>query len=278
MTAFYSRSLTFSFSGIAYRHAYAAKTPDPEHRARSSSRSGGGHDRHLHLPDIVCLQEVFEKDCARLAAVGDYQVKYAISTLMPEGSKGHTSPRSWGVAVLTPVPVHRQTLSYYADDPRIRIFKERNDPHRLVVMTEIEHEGRFYRIGTTHLHLVHERRSHRRPARRFRPAQTSAAAIPALCSVRRLQRAARQGNIRESSPTNWASLDHLPADVTSTLDPKLHRAGTLELAVDTIFSTPEYRVTGVQVFEGLSDHKGILARIERRRISRPLVSAFHLIS
>jgi endonuclease/exonuclease/phosphatase family metal-dependent hydrolase len=229
------------------------------------------HDRHLdrvadaiaaHLPDIVCLQEVFEKDCAKLAAVGDYQVKYAISTLMPEGSKGHTSPRSWGVAVLTRVPVHRQTLAYYADDPRIRISKEPNDPRRLVLMTEIEREGRFYRIGTTH--FTWSMNGEATDDQRADFARLRQVLLPyphyVLCGDFNSPRG-REMFARFTGELGL--LDHLPADVTSTLDPTLHYAGPLELAVDTIFSTPEYRVTEVQVLEGLSDHKGILARIER---------------
>ena len=229
------------------------------------------HDRHLdrvaaaiatHSPDIVCLQEVFEKDCARLADVGDYQVKYAISALMPEGSKGNTSPRSWGVAVLTRVPVHRQTLAYYSEDPRIRIFKESNDPRRLVLMTEIEREGRFYRIGTTH--FTWSMGGAATDDQRADFARLKQVLLPyphyALCGDFNSPR----GREMFARFTDELGLvDHLPADVKSTLDPKFHRVPTLGLAVDTIFSTPEYRVTDVQVLEGLSDHKGILAQVER---------------
>ena len=51
-----------------------------------------------------------------------------------------------------------------------------------------------------------------------------------------------------------ALVDHLPADVTTTLDARFHYAGALDLVVDTILET--------QILEGISDHKGILARIE----------------
>ncbi|WP_116807192.1 endonuclease/exonuclease/phosphatase family protein [Steroidobacter cummioxidans] len=230
------------------------------------------HDRHLdrvaqtigtHLPDVVCLQEVFEKDCAKLAAVGSYQVKYAISTLMPEGEAGNTSPRSWGVAVLTRVPVLNQTVIYYADDPRIRIFNEPNDPRRMLVMTELQHDGRLYRFGTTH----------------FTWSMAGATTDEQLADFARLKQALRSysdyllcgdfnaprgGELFSKFTDELGLVDHLPADVTTTIDPKFHYAGALELAVDTIFSTPEYAVTEVQVLEGISDHKGILAQVARR--------------
>lgn len=228
-------------------------------------------DRHLdrvaqtiatHLPDIVCLQEVFEKDCAKLAAVGGYQVKYAISTLMPEGKAGNTSPRSWGVAVLTRVQLINQTVAYYSDDPRIRIFNAPNDPRRMVVMTELQHEGRFYRSGTTH----------------FTWSMAGATTEEQLADFARLKRvllpysdyvlcgdfnAPRGGELFARFTDELGLIDHLPPNVTTTIDPQFHYAGALELAVDTIFSTPEYSVTDVQVLEGISDHKGILARVAR---------------
>ncbi|WP_129642125.1 endonuclease/exonuclease/phosphatase family protein [Peristeroidobacter agariperforans] len=232
------------------------------------------HDRHLdrvaqtiatHLPDVVCLQEVFEKDCAKLAAVGGYQVKYALSTLMPEGEKGNTSPRSWGVAVLTRVPVHNQTVAYYADDPRIRIFKESNDPRRLVVMTELQHEGRNFKIGTTH--FTWSKNGATTDEQREDFARLKRVLLPypdyVLCGD---FNAPRGGEMFSKFTGELGLIDHLPPHVTTTLDSQFHYAGALELAVDNIFSTPEYRVTQVQVLEGISDHKGILAVVERRTL------------
>ena len=58
--------------------------------------------------------------------------------------------------------------------------------------------------------------------------------------------------------------DNLPPEIDSTLDPVLHRVPGLHLAVDTIFSTPEYVVKKVRTIAGVSDHKAIVGEIERR--------------
>lgn len=231
------------------------------------------HDRHLdqvaqtiatHLPDIVCLQEVFEKDCLKLAAVGGYQVKYAISTLMPEGEAGNTTPRSWGVAVLTRVPVLNQSVAYYADDPRIRIYQEPNDQRRMVVMTELWHEGQNYKIGVTHFtwSMVGETTDEQRAD--FVRLKQVLVPYPdyVLCGD---FNAPRGGEMFALFIDQLGLVDHLPPQVTTTIDPKFHYAGALQLAVDTIFSTPEYRVMDVQVLEGISDHKGILGLVERHK-------------
>jgi len=238
------------------------------------------HDRHLervaqtiatHSPDIVCLQEVFEKDCATLAAAGSYQFKYAISTLMPDRTGvqstprgfGGGSPRSWGLAVLTRLPVQHQTVAYYADDPRIRIFGSPNDPRRLLIMTELHHEGRTYKIGTTH--FTWSMAGATTDEQRADFARLKQVLLPypdyVLCGD---FNAPRGGEMFSLFTNELGLIDHLPADVTTTIDPQFHYAGALELAVDTIFATPEYRLTDVQVLEGISDHKGILAMVERR--------------
>src|SRR6187431_1660059 len=95
-------------------------------------------DRHLdrvrstietQLPDIVCLQEVLEADCAKLAAAGGYQVKYAVMTRMQSGTPlKPVQGLTWGTAMLTRVPVQSQSTVYYADDPTIRVFQQPNDP------------------------------------------------------------------------------------------------------------------------------------------------------
>lgn len=59
-------------------------------------------------------------------------------------------------------------------------------------------------------------------------------------------------------------IHHLPLSIATTIDPRFHDAGALELVVDTIFSTPEYQVLDVEVLEGISDHKAIFATVERR--------------
>jgi endonuclease/exonuclease/phosphatase family metal-dependent hydrolase len=225
-------------------------------------------DRHLerveaviaeHLPDIVCLQEVLEPDCARLAAAGSYDMKFSISAHRPSWRGGQPD---WGVAVMCRVPVRAQSQHYYSEDSRIRLLREPNDARRVVVMTELEHQGRPYRIATTHFtwspdgHIIETQQAD------FARLHAVLSAYPdyVLCGD---FNAPRGREMFGKFVDELGLIDHLPASVTSTLDPLFHRVGTLELAVDTIFATPEYRVTETRVLDGISDHKGILARIER---------------
>jgi endonuclease/exonuclease/phosphatase family metal-dependent hydrolase len=225
-------------------------------------------DRHLdrveatiaeHLPDVVCLQEVLESDCARLASAGRYDVKFSLSAHLPKWSGGH---RNWGVAVLSRVPVRDQREYYYSENARIRVVSEPNDVRRVVVMTEFDHLGQPYRIATTHFTWSPDGHIIELQTADFGRLSRVLSAYPdyALCGD---FNAPRGREMFDKFIDELGLIDHLPASVTSTLDPKFHRAKGLELAVDTIFSTPQYRVTETRVLEGISDHKGILARIER---------------
>lgn len=225
------------------------------------------HDRHLervraviaeHAPDILCLQEVFESDCAELAAVGDYHAEFALSSYMPRS----TQPMDWGIAVLSRSPLESFKVTCYSEDPRVRIFAAPNDPRRLVVTAEIEHLGANYRIATTHFTWSEEGRISDEQVADFHRLQRVLADYSdyVLCGD---FNAPRGREMFAQFTDRLGLIDHLPPDISSTIDGNFHRAGDLNLAVDTIFATPHYRVSQVQVIDGVSDHKALVARINR---------------
>lgn len=213
-----------------------------------------------HRPDIVCLQEVMESDCAYLASSGEYSVKYAVSGRVV---KMRGTLDNWGVAVLSRVPVLHQTVSYYADDPRIRVLQEPNDPRRVLVVTELEHGGRPYRIITTHFTWTADGEINDQQKADFPRMKALLSRYPDYVFCGDFN-APRGREMFGRFVDELDLVDHLPTSVRSTLDPELHRAGELDLVVDTVFSTHEYRALDIRVFEGISDHKGILALVERR--------------
>jgi endonuclease/exonuclease/phosphatase family metal-dependent hydrolase len=84
------------------------------------------NDRHLdrvcaefreHLPDVVCLQEALESDCARLASPGGHKCLISNIGRLP-GPSGEE--RNCGAAVLSRPPVRFQPSS---TTPTIRAFE-----------------------------------------------------------------------------------------------------------------------------------------------------------
>ena len=55
------------------------------------------------------------------------------------------------------------------------------------------------------------------------------------------------------------SRDNVPSHYVTSIDPKLHRAGPLQLMVDGLFSTDGYRLSEVVLHNGVSDHCTITA-------------------
>lgn len=55
--------------------------------------------------------------------------------------------------------------------------------------------------------------------------------------------------------------DNIPPHITTTIDKNLHRAGDLNIVVDGVFTTPAYHVTSIELFDGLSDHWGVVAEV-----------------
>lgn len=56
--------------------------------------------------------------------------------------------------------------------------------------------------------------------------------------------------------------DNVPNEITTTIDGNIHRAGNLQLVVDGLFTSSNYKVCDVQVISGVSDHCAIVAGIE----------------
>jgi endonuclease/exonuclease/phosphatase family metal-dependent hydrolase len=56
--------------------------------------------------------------------------------------------------------------------------------------------------------------------------------------------------------------DNIPAELETTIDPNLHRAGALQYVVDGLFTTPNYQASDVRIHKDISDHFGISATIQ----------------
>jgi endonuclease/exonuclease/phosphatase (EEP) superfamily protein YafD len=57
--------------------------------------------------------------------------------------------------------------------------------------------------------------------------------------------------------------DAIPQEYLTSIDGSLHRRGPLPYMVDGLFHTPDISITHVRLVDGLSDHMGIVASIEK---------------
>lgn len=210
-------------------------------------------------PDVVCLQELSADDipalCAATRLAHAHYVPMAVHPL---------DGKTFGVGILARRPFASTGLLPYAGVGDGTLAFDRTTPESRLdscryaaALADIEIGGLRLSLATTHFPWT--------PDGGSRPFQVTAAArLVAGLGDRPLVltgdfNAPRGGEIFATLARRWT--DCIPPQVTTSLDPLLHRAGPLELMVDGLFLSPHYRARDVTLSQGVSDHQAISATI-----------------
>lgn len=233
-----------------------------------------GH-KHLHQrvlpflieqqPDVVCLQEVFAVDVPELMATlkmdGQFQVMADVTEVNVH--QAHALGE-WGVVQLSRFPITALNHHYYFRLPcDLPIFYKNNDPNgmnRVFAWMTVTVDGQSYTIGTTHFTWSVNGASTPEQLRDLDALLKIIDDIPDIVFCGDFN-APRGLETFQRIAARYT--DHIPPEITTSIDGQLHKAGNLELMVDGLFSTPQYQISNVQVVSGLSDHKGVVAEIKR---------------
>ncbi len=228
----------------------------------------------LHQPDVVCLQELTQTDILRVQeAAGLKHGHYAPMSIHP------LDQQPFGVGIFSRHAFTAQDVIPYGGTGKGELVLDRASAESrltscrfVVVRVKTQIEGQDFTFATTHFPWT--------PDGLERDFQTEA--LKQLISgLGRSEviltgdfNAPRGGPIFAQLARHWQ--DNIPAGITTSLDPVLHRAGPLDLMVDGLFTTKHYRAHEVRLLGGLSDHKAVVARILRaspkRRPPRALAS------
>lgn len=230
-------------------------------------------DKHIHrfLPvlkqhkaDVICFQELFEIDCSWIAAeLGMTQFKYVPTVKIEHENKYGIAPKgNWGIALMTKLPVSAWNIDYYSDFNELKTFNEPNDNVRSVLFANLGDGEKEYRIATTHFTWSPGGKTTDLQRQDFARLKTILSQYQDLviCGDFNAPRGQEMFSLFEELFT-----DNVPKEITTTIDPTLHYAGhkNLQFVVDTIFSTPQYRVSNVQIVSGVSDHMGVMGMVEK---------------
>jgi endonuclease/exonuclease/phosphatase family metal-dependent hydrolase len=216
-------------------------------------------------PDVVCLQEVFEKDIPRFEEELGMRGFYATMFLWPR-VMGDMEGVSMGVAILTKLPVIGTLSQYYKSDPlHLGIFtgNDNETEARVLLSTAVDVSGVRYTLGTTHFtwtpHGSVDDRQRRDLKSLFGKTDEFKDGIVFAGDFN----APRGRETFDEIAKRFK--DNIPTDYVTSLDPKLHRApeDVKYLMVDGLFSTPEYDVSDVALHFGVSDHAAIVAKIAK---------------
>lgn len=211
-----------------------------------------------YKPDVICLQEIFEDSFHELTKQLGYH-----STFAPR-AEYYYHPAKEGMAILSRYPIISHDLEPYdqfTEIPERFIGLLTTRPKNSLQTATLDLNGKPIVIANTHFtwsfggEVTEEQRVN------FQHFLSLLEQYPefVLCGDFNTPR----GNIIfDTLATKYT--DNIPAEITTTIDPELHRAGPLQLVVDGLFTTPAYNVTDVTILTGLSDHCGIGAIIQHR--------------
>ncbi len=211
-------------------------------------------------PDVVCLQELVLRDIEAIqAGIGLAHVHFVQMALHP------LDGQAFGVGILTREPIEAADAIVYAGRGNgTQMFDRTTEESKVATCRYVVARARLggaaqgVTVATTHFPWT--------PDGEPRPFQVDAAKelirlLDGSVVLTGDFNAPRGGPVFAALAEVWR--DCIPPDIATSLDPELHRAGPLQLMVDGLFVTPDYRAEGVCLHTGLSDHQGITAEIVR---------------
>lgn len=222
-------------------------------------------DKHLDviLPylidqkfEVICLQEVFEKDLPQLAEAANAQAFYTPLSIL--------DGKVWGIAILVRIDLKIDAVQehYYkgnaAQIPTFT-FDTPNDVNRALLSVKVTKPGvtgrnQEFNVSTTHFTWAGKGGTNPEQAQDFPNLVHALNRVgeTVLCGD---FNAPRGLEIFDTLATKYT--DNIPNNVKTTIDQNLHRAKGLQLVVDGMFSSAKYLVKDVKVVDGISDHCGV---------------------
>jgi endonuclease/exonuclease/phosphatase family metal-dependent hydrolase len=213
------------------------------------------------LPEVVCLQELFEQDVQHISSAlgGAPHVFVPMSRRDPNVIVG--------IGIFSWLPIKRKVDLHYRGSldllPRFdstNALTKSKTQNQLLLVCEFEKEGALFHVGTTHFTWTPNGRADdiQRHDLKILLDQIDTLDELVLCGDFNFPRGGELFTIISNRLK-----DNIPTHYITSIDPKLHRAGALQLMVDGLFSSGGYVVTDVELHSGVSDHCAITAEISR---------------
>jgi len=222
--------------------------------------------------DVVCLQEVDEKDMPLITKTIEAQ-SYAFSPMLRAAQE--VERPVVGIGVFSHLPALRIDEYYYAGS-RQELPEQTHDMqptdvecpgNEAVSVLDVQIDGNIYRIASTHFAWSPQGKATDRQRTDMQALLRVVSTLGefVLCGD---FNAPRGGEIWNELANRYQ--DNIPPEYKTSIDVNLHRAGKdrpQELAdkmVDGLFTTPHYKASGVRLVSGVSDHMAVVATISRK--------------
>ena len=212
-------------------------------------------------PDIVCLQEVLERDLPYFEQLLGMKGKHIpMATLESPSFENAIRGLPFGIAMFSRFPTVYK-VDYYSGNPNsLPACIEGDEGNKLLLRGAFSVFGKAFTIGVTHFTWTPDGEADEAQRRDLSELFSILKQSPDIVFCGDFN-APRGREIWQEIAKQYT--DNLPLHYTSSIDPILHRAKGLQVMVDGLFSTPAYTVSDVRLVEGISDHTAVVVLIER---------------
>lgn len=214
-------------------------------------------------PDVICLQEVFKRDFEWFKTELGMQGSYAIMVNKPDNRSTGGKPISFGIGTLSTHELKNIKQQYYFGSPDSidTIPKEDGSKEYRVFLSSVITRGKTdFIIGNTHFTWTPDGQADNFQREHIVKMLQILDSFPEIIFCGDFN-APRGKEIFQKIAERYR--DHIPKKYTTSIDKDLHRKGDLQLMVDGLFSSKEYKTKNVHFIAGISDHQVLSVEIVR---------------
>jgi endonuclease/exonuclease/phosphatase family metal-dependent hydrolase len=210
--------------------------------------------------DFICLQEVMQYEVSELAETQNYFSFFSPTTRHQPGDD------KWeGIAVLSRYPLLVANVHQYAGPEMPGLYDKsttetlQKTRRYLLQVCEVESDQKRYRFANTHFTWSRDGQADDYQRQDVKKMLEFLQGYKSFVLSGDFN-APRGREIFSTIAEQYK--DNIPAHYQTSLDEHLHRCGYLPYMVDGLFSTPEYKVSNVELVFGVSDHAAVKAEID----------------
>jgi endonuclease/exonuclease/phosphatase family metal-dependent hydrolase len=168
-----------------------------------------------------------------------------------------------GVGIFSRYPVTNFNISLYAGYTKyvpVYISKDARTYNHVLLSCDVHKDNEIYTVATTHFTWTPDGQPDVLQRKNIVSLLRALKKLPDVVFCGDFN-APRGREIFDKLAKKYK--DNIPEEITTTIDPFLHRAPHLGYVVDGLFSTPKYSIDNVRAETGISDHKAIVGLIHQ---------------
>ena len=216
--------------------------------------------------DVLCLQEVFAKDIQKICqSTGLTKYSFVSQAKVTKDNPHLPTNGLWGLCIFAK-NLSKTRKHYYNGNanqiPEFFAYQDPNSMNRCLLTVQTEIDSEIYQLASTHFTWSGEGKISDQQQENFAQLKSFLASYPEIIFSGDLN-TPRGEQIYDQLAEIYK--DNIPAKIDTTVDGSIHKSGQdIRLVIDALFTSEHYQAKKVRVVGGVSDHKAIVAEIQRK--------------